>query len=115
MREGAGDGSSRDGVGVEAVTPGSPADRAGIVAGDRILSVSGRPVEDLLDLHFLTSRSRFTLAWRDASGAGRKKGFRLEGRRREYFRSRSGSGAAATGASSASSTSCRKVFAAPCT
>ncbi len=71
--------SSRIGVGVEAVTPGSPADRAGIVAGDRILSVSGQPVEDLLDLHFLTSRSRFTLAWRDASGARRKKEFRLEG------------------------------------
>ena len=79
MREGAADGSSRSGVGVEAVTPGSPADRAGIVAGDRILSVSGRPVEDLLDLHFLTSRSRFTLAWRDASGAARKKEFRLRG------------------------------------
>jgi putative radical SAM enzyme (TIGR03279 family) len=72
-------GSSRSGVGVEAVAPGSPADRAGIVPGDRILSVSGRPVEDLLDLHFLTSRNRFTLEWRDASGTGRKKQFRLEG------------------------------------
>jgi putative radical SAM enzyme (TIGR03279 family) len=79
MREDAGGGSSRSGVGVEAVSPGSPADRAGIVPGDRILSVSGRPVEDLLDLHFLTSRNRFTLAWRDASGGGRKKEFRLEG------------------------------------
>jgi len=79
MREGAGGGPSRGGVGVDAVTPGSPADRAGIVAGDRILTVSGHPVEDLLDLHFLTSRSRFTLAWRDASGAGRKKEFRLKG------------------------------------
>jgi putative radical SAM enzyme (TIGR03279 family) len=79
MREAAGDGSQGSGVRVEAVTPGSPADRAGIAAGDRILSVSGRPVEDLLDLHFLTSRSRFTLAWRDASGAGRKKEFRLRG------------------------------------
>lgn len=79
MREGARDGSSRSGVRVEAVTPGSPADRAGIAAGDRILSVSGRPVEDLLDLHFLTSRSRFTLEWRDASGDDRKKRFRPEG------------------------------------
>jgi len=79
MREGGGDCPSRSGVGVEAVSPGSPADRAGIVPGDRILSVSGRPVEDLLDLHFLTSRNRFTLAWRDASGADRKKQFRLEG------------------------------------
>ena len=79
MREGAAGKASRTGVGVEAVAPGSPADRAGIVPGDRILSVSGRPVADLLDLHFLTSRSRFTLAWRDASGAGRRKEFRLEG------------------------------------
>jgi hypothetical protein len=115
MREDAGVGSSRGGVGVEAVSPGSPAERAGIVPGDRILSVSGRPVEDLLDLHFLTSRSRFTLAWRDASGAERKKGFRLGGRRREFFRSRSASGGAATDASSASSTSFRRGFAAPCT
>jgi len=79
MRKGAGGDSSRTGVGVEAVTHGSPAERAGIKAGNRILSVSGHPVEDLLDLHFLTSRSRFTLAWRDASGAGRRKEFRLEG------------------------------------
>ena len=79
MREDAGIGSSRRGVRVEAVTPGSPADRAGIVRGDQILSVSGHPVEDLLDLHFLTSRSRFTLAWRDKSGGGRKKEFRLQG------------------------------------
>jgi len=79
MREGAGAGSSRIGVGVEAVAPGSPAERAGIVPGDRILAVSGRPVEDLLDLHFLTSRSRFTLAWRDASGVERNGEFRLMG------------------------------------
>ncbi|HLN90237.1 MAG TPA: DUF512 domain-containing protein, partial [Patescibacteria group bacterium] len=79
MRDGAATRTSRNGVRVEAVTPGSPAERAGIVAGDRILSVSDHPVEDLLDLHFLTSRNRFTLAWRDASGAGRKKEFRLRG------------------------------------
>jgi putative radical SAM enzyme (TIGR03279 family) len=79
MRESAGDAPSRNGVRVEAVASGSPAERAGIVAGDRILSVSGHPVEDLLDLHFLTSRSRFTIAWRDPSGAGRKKEFRLRG------------------------------------
>jgi putative radical SAM enzyme (TIGR03279 family) len=79
MRERPGKYSSRIGVGVEAVSPGSPAARAGIVPGDRILSVSGHAVEDLLDLHFLTSRSRFTLLWRDASGASRKREFRLGG------------------------------------
>ena len=78
MRDAA-EGAGRIGVGVEAVSPGSPADRAGIGAGDRVLAVSGRPVQDLLDLHFLTSRSRFTLAWRDASGTERKKAFRLRG------------------------------------
>src|SRR5512139_4169525 len=67
------------GVGVESVAAGSPAERAGIRAGDRILSASGRPVEDLLDLHFLTSRARFSLRWRDASGAEREETFRTAG------------------------------------
>jgi len=79
MPEGSKAGPSRIGVGVEAVAHGSPAERAGIVPGDRIVSVSGRRVEDLLDLHFLTSRSRFTLAWRDASGVARRKEFRTGG------------------------------------
>jgi len=38
---------------VESVAKGSAAERAGITAGDRILSVAGEPVFDLLDLHFL--------------------------------------------------------------
>ncbi len=66
-----------DGVGVDSVAGGSPSDRAGIRAGARILSVSGKPVEDLLDLHFLTSKSRFTLRWRERSGAERERSFRL--------------------------------------
>ena len=67
------------GVRVESVAAGSPADRAGIRPGDRILSASGRPVADLLDLHFLTARARFALRWRDASGAERERNFRLAG------------------------------------
>jgi len=39
MRDGG--GAERTGVGVEAVSHGSPAERAGIGAGDRVLSVSG--------------------------------------------------------------------------
>jgi putative radical SAM enzyme (TIGR03279 family) len=66
-------------VAVDSVAAGSPASRAGIRSGDRVLSVSGRPVEDLLDLHFLTSRSRFSLAWLDASGRVREKTFRAAG------------------------------------
>jgi putative radical SAM enzyme (TIGR03279 family) len=66
-------------VAVESVAAGSPAARAGIRPGDRVLSVSGRPVEDLLDLHFLTSRNRFSLAWRSASGTVREGTFRAAG------------------------------------
>lgn len=80
MREDATAGNSHQpGVGVESVSTGGPADRAGIRRGDRILSVAGRPVGDLLDLHFLTSRSRFTLRWRDRSGTERERAFRLRG------------------------------------
>jgi putative radical SAM enzyme (TIGR03279 family) len=65
------------GVGVDSVAGGSPSDQAGIGPGARILSVSGNPVEDLLDLHFLTSKTRFTIRWREPSGTERVKGFRL--------------------------------------
>lgn len=54
---------------------GSPAARAGLTAGDRILSVSGQPVFDLLDLHFLTSRKRFRMRWATTSGDLREKTF----------------------------------------
>ena len=69
-----------DGVTVESVAAGSPAMLAGIEAGDRILSVSGEPAEDLLDLHFLTSRGRFRLRWIDSRGKTRERQFRTAGR-----------------------------------
>jgi putative radical SAM enzyme (TIGR03279 family) len=68
-----------DGVRVESVAGNGPSDRAGIRAGDRILAVSGKPVEDLLDLHFLTSRRRYTLRWKNPAGLEREKAFRLAG------------------------------------
>jgi putative radical SAM enzyme (TIGR03279 family) len=71
---------AREGMRVESVSPDGLAAGAGIRGGDRILSVSGKPVEDLLDLHFLTSGSRFTLRWRDRSGEEREKAFRPLGR-----------------------------------
>lgn len=67
---------NREGVRVEAVAADSPAMRAGIAGGDRILSVSGEPVKDLLDLHFLTGRGRFRLRWVDPAGVEREKEFR---------------------------------------
>jgi putative radical SAM enzyme (TIGR03279 family) len=69
-------GDSVGGVRVESVAAGSPAMRAGIGQGDRILSVSGEKVADLLDLHFLTSRGRFRLRWVDSAGETREKVFR---------------------------------------
>ncbi len=64
------------GVLVASVAPRSISARAGIARGDRILSVAGEPVSDLLDLHFLTSRKRFRLRWKSGSGPEREKMFR---------------------------------------
>lgn len=61
---------------MDSVAVESPAERAGIGPGDRILSVSGEPVSDLLDLHFLASRKRFRVRWKNAAGAEREKTFR---------------------------------------
>ena len=38
-------------VGIVTVTPGSPADRAGILPGERIDSIDGEPVLDEIDYH----------------------------------------------------------------
>jgi putative radical SAM enzyme (TIGR03279 family) len=73
---------ARPGVRVASVAEASAAARAGIRPGARILTVSGRPAEDLLDLHFLTSRSRFSLRWEESGGRERLCAFRLaEGER----------------------------------
>ena len=69
----------REGVRVESVSTGSQAARAGIESGDRILSVSGVPVRDLLDLHFLSSRRNFRVRWVKPSGEIREKFFRPGG------------------------------------
>jgi putative radical SAM enzyme (TIGR03279 family) len=70
-----------DGVRVVSVAADGLACAAGIRRGDRILSVSGKPVEDLLDLHFLTSGRRFVLRWRDSSGGESEKAFLPSGKR----------------------------------
>ena len=67
------------GVRVESVGKGSAAERAGVGAGDRILSVGGEPVFDLLDLHFLSSRRRFLLRWETSRGVEREKVIRTGG------------------------------------
>lgn len=50
---------------IEFVKPGSRAQKAGLLAGDIILSLGGRPVSDVLDIldanFFLTAREPFTI------------------------------------------------------
>ena len=53
--------SGRYGVEIESLEPGSPADRAGIRAGDRLLATGGHPVSDLLDYLFYRDGGRLTL------------------------------------------------------
>ena len=65
---------------VDSVAAGSLAETAGIRPGNRILSISGKPVEDLLDFHFLTSSGSFLVRWLDiASGKTHEKTFRSGG------------------------------------
>jgi putative radical SAM enzyme (TIGR03279 family) len=49
------------GVAVAAVRAGSPAARAGLRAGDRLLAVDGQPLRDAIDLHFHAARERLDL------------------------------------------------------
>lgn len=57
------------------VRPGSPADRAGLVAGDRIISVDGRPVGDVIDFTFRTAGENSVVIVE--SPAGRRRTVRL--------------------------------------
>src|ERR1700676_3624294 len=45
-----------DGVHVEDVSPGEPADRAGLRRGDRVVTIDGIPIHDLLSYGTATSR-----------------------------------------------------------
>jgi hypothetical protein len=45
----------KDGIVVEGVATGSPAERAGIVAGDVLVAIDGRPLEDVHDVPALVS------------------------------------------------------------
>jgi predicted metalloprotease with PDZ domain len=43
---------------VESVTPGSPAEKAGIAQGDELVALDGRPVKDSVDVLFLVGEKR---------------------------------------------------------
>lgn len=53
------------------VAAGSAAERAGLAAGDALLSINGESVCDLVDYEYLTANERLTLAVRRADGKKR--------------------------------------------
>jgi len=56
-------------VGIITVTPGSPADRAGILPGERIVSIDHEPVLDEIDYQALTARRSFTVVIAGSNGS----------------------------------------------
>jgi len=57
---------------IHAVVPDSPAAKAGVAAGSRLVSVNGGSVRDPLDLRFLETADRVELVWLDGNGAERR-------------------------------------------
>ena len=56
---------------VESVIPFSPAARAGVGPGDRIVTVNGRRPRDYIDYRYLTAEPRVRLLVRDRGGRAR--------------------------------------------
>ena len=54
-------GAAGEGVVVRAVTPRTPAARAGLRPGDRIVVINGAPLRDVIDFHFHAGDERLTL------------------------------------------------------
>lgn len=50
------------------VQPGSIAQRLGLVAGDKLVSIAGEPIIDQIDYQALTAQERFDMMVEDASG-----------------------------------------------
>jgi len=64
------------GVALTHIEPDGAAARAGLAAGDRLLAINGRAVEDQIDVQFYASAQRLRLAW-ERAGARREKTVRL--------------------------------------
>ena len=59
-------------ISISKVLAGSPAARCGVRAGETLLAVDGRPVNDLLDYGFYTTAARLRLELRDEDGGTRE-------------------------------------------
>ncbi|RPH76371.1 MAG: PDZ domain-containing protein, partial [Candidatus Rokuibacteriota bacterium] len=60
--------SSAEGVVVATVRPRTPAAAAGLAAGDRILTINGRPLRDAIDFQFYGAEDRLELGVERAGG-----------------------------------------------
>ncbi len=56
------------GLTIDAVTPGSPADQAAINAGERLISINGNTVRDIIDYSWLSLDDELELVVEDPSG-----------------------------------------------
>ena len=54
---------------ISGVTPGSPAGKAGLEAGDRLISINGSRFYDILDYYYLCAEKRVSLKVKKNSGA----------------------------------------------
>jgi putative radical SAM enzyme (TIGR03279 family) len=61
---------ANDGIMIQSVTQGSIAEQVGIVAGDRVLAVGNRVVEDILDFDFHRSQHETELCLKVAKATG---------------------------------------------
>ena len=52
----------KTGVKIEYISQGSPAEKAGLKPGDRIISINKHPVKDAIDIMFYSSGNRITIA-----------------------------------------------------
>jgi NifB/MoaA-like Fe-S oxidoreductase len=59
---------------IKSVTPGSVGEQIGLRPGDALVSIDGRGVGDVIDVHFYAAADTVELTWETAHGQARKRG-----------------------------------------